>query len=327
MKPTTVILKSIAILGAVSIVFGFGMVQYIGMERASALVFDLVESFNRSGGGGIPGEEFLNDATMMINGKRIELSYSQTRETVPTVLTEFAQRLPADNNGKIIEIRDTGGFVAYRDDTIFTLIAASWDAPTETSLITRAWSEVELDESSRVPTEILDRLSTLMGSTTTSPEHIDALVNSQGNYRAIYQTLLTILEENPQAPQIYGLINKVTASRRTHDVPGSDLDSVPRHPDSVRTLCMEQETKSEGKMVVLNYLVPADLAELDNFYFLGMKAAGWDSNQVFEGRAATNPLGKKYMFMREQKSCMVVLSSDPASVQTKISILYLDKIL
>ncbi|MBN2056190.1 hypothetical protein JW905_14795 [bacterium] len=319
--------KLLAMTIVVLAVVVFGSAQYYGMDRAAALVYDLGRGFAKTGAGSVPGEVFSHRAEMTVNGRLLHLSYSTCQETVPRILEQVMQALPQDGKIRFWNIRDVGGVVAYEADGLLTIVSASWDPPTGSSLITRGWTEFEPDGMladlaaplSRELGEIVEarggELAELAGHLAVGCD-IGQFLNAQ----------VALINSDPQLAAAFQSIRGMTASVR-RDAPGADLDQVPRPPASTRLVSMEQNLPSGGRMAMVSYQAASDLAAVDNFYVHAMGAAGWRSDRVFDNVSTQAAAEKKYLFTRAQATCSLAIKKDVGASDTRVTILYLDKIL
>jgi len=91
--------------------------------------------------------------------------------------------------------------------------------------------------------------------------------NDQGSKFSISSYVKTGSLQNPQWQEFLDLMPK-------EDVPGSDLDIVPRPPDSVRIGC-----KPLDNMAFLGYVTDASMDDLKKFYLDNMGDYGWKMKQ------------------------------------------------
>jgi len=303
------IFRIISIIAVCIAIWWFGLHFGPNRDDAAAKVFERLRFFTKAMPGYLFDDEISTPRKVIVNGNTTYLTVGKTDDRIDAVLNFYARQyepLPMDrvDDGLLEKIDNKKA--RGKLNRIYSLLECL--EPYQHFRMQRDewgfWGSFEFHDSDlRVGScEFLERLTTAfetgnLGKIGTG--RIAIALRGEGATKTSVLNLWTDRDFNINnlQPDEFG------------DVPGKDIEDVPRYPGSRRQLSIEQENSRTTDSVVV-YEGEGSLASNILFYHSRMKAAGWATDPGFQALTRKEARENLLFYVRKGRECTIQINED-----------------
>ncbi|KPK31062.1 MAG: hypothetical protein AMK69_01545 [Nitrospira bacterium SG8_3] len=303
------IFRIISIIAVCVAIWWFGLHFGVNRDDAAAKVFERLRFFTKAMPGYLFDDETSTPRKVIVNGNATYLTLGKTDDSVDAVLNFYARQyepLPMDrvDDGLLEKIDNEE--VRGKLNRIYSLLECL--EPYQHFRVQRddwgLWGTFEFHDSDlRIGScEFVEQLQIAsqtgnLGQIGTG--RITIALRGDGASKTLVMNLWTDRDFNINnlKPDEFG------------DMPGKDIDDVPRYPGNRRQLSIEQENSRTVDSIVV-YEGEGSLASNILFYHSGMKAAGWATDPGFEALTRKKSMENLLFYARKGRECTIQINED-----------------
>ena len=302
-------LRISSIAAAFVAIWWFGLHFGPNRDDAAAKVFERLLFFTKAMPGYLFDDEMSSPRKVMVNGNTTYLTVGKTDDRIDAVLSFYAEQYkPLSVDGGHEDLRQNMDNEQAKEklNRIYSLLRCL--EPYQHFRMQRdewgVWGCFEFHDSDlRVGScEFLEHLRTALESGNLGKIGIGRIaiaLRGDGVAETSVINLWTDRDFN---------INNLKPDE-SGDVPGKDIEDVPRYPGSRRQLSIEQENSRTTDSLVV-YEGEGSLASHILFYHSRMKAAGWSADPGFEALTRKEDMEDLLFYVRQGRECTIQINED-----------------
>lgn len=279
------------------LIFGFGMVQVIGIDNSFATARNFFNSLILDQFSLLHSRQ-TEDATFTVNGRQVITKIGTLSGNGQDILSEYNSSFK--EGAKRVYHNNRGGNIIAADAETINHIAV--ESSSDSSKPVRCIEQVIENKLTSRKKAILEdpvirNLVSEMKETKISPKRIKAAMDEYVRTQEMSDPVV--------ASYMNDMLVRIDEIKRRIDVDGSDIIGIDRLPGSVRIM---DASKRGGTIRMVVYENKMSLASNVSYYMDEFKTKGWASIKGFEIGSSYSEYDKVFLFEKPSAICLVAVN-------------------